>query len=281
MLSIIIVNYKTPELLRDCVASLKETIKKTGYEVIVVDVASDGSTAEALASLAEDDINLIELKKNTGYSKAVNAGLRAARGEYYLILNADMEALTDSVDKLVEFTRDEASQKNIGLIGPRLLGLDEKIQQSAFRFYTPLTIVLRRTFLGKLPWWRGHIDYFLMKDKNITTADAPQPVDWLMGTAILTTKEAVKKVGLMDERFFMYFEDVDWARRFWENGYKVFYYPKAVMRHRHGKASRKDGLAGIFSNKMTRAHIKSGFLYLLKYHFRTRTYLNKNSEPRS
>ena len=280
MLSIIIVNYKTPGLLKDCVASLKETIKKTGYEIIVVDVASDGSTAEALAPLA-NDINLIELKENTGYSKAVNAGLRAAHGEYYLILNADMEALADSVDELVEFTRDEARQKNIGLIGPRLLGLDEKVQQSAFRFYTPLTIVLRRTFLGKLPWWRGRVDYFLMKDKNINSTVKSQPVDWLMGTAVLTTKEAVKKVGLMDERFFMYFEDVDWARRFWENGYKVFYYPKAVMRHRHGKASRKDGLAGIFSNKMTQAHIKSGFLYLLKYHFRTRTYLNKNSEPRS
>jgi len=77
MLSIIIVNYKTPGLLKDCVASLKETIKKTGYEIIVVDVASDGSTAEALAPLA-NDINLIELKENTGYSKAVNAGLRAA-----------------------------------------------------------------------------------------------------------------------------------------------------------------------------------------------------------
>ena len=280
MLSIIIVNYKTPGLLKDCVASLKETIKKTGYEIIVVDVASDGSTAEALAPLA-NDINLIELKENTGYSKAVNAGLRAAHGEYYLILNADMEALADSVDELVEFTRDEARQKNIGLIGPRLLGLDEKVQQSAFRFYTPLTIVLRRTFLGKLPWWRGRVDYFLMKDKNINSTVKSQPVDWLMGTAVLTTKEAVKKVGLMDERFFMYFEDVDWARRFWENGYKVFYYPKAVMRHRHGKASRKDGLAGIFSNKMTQAHIKSGFLYLLKYHFRTRTYLNKNSGPRS
>ena len=272
MLSIIIVNYKTPELLRDCVASLKETIKKTGYEIIAVDVASDGSTAEALASLAENDINLIELKENTGYSKAVNAGLRAARGEYYLILNADMEALADSVDTMIEFMQDEARQKNIGLIGPRLSGLDEKIQQSAFRFYTPLTIVLRRTFLGKLPWWRGRVDYFLMKDKNINSTVKSQPVDWLMGTAVLTTKEAVKKVGLMDERFFMYFEDVDWARRFWENGYKVFYYPKAVMRHRHGKASRKSGLAGIFSNKMTRAHIKSGFLYLLKYKFRTKHY---------
>jgi len=272
MLSIIIVNYKTPELLRDCVASLKETIKKTGYEIIAVDVASDGSTAEALASLAENDINLIELKENTGYSKAVNAGLRAARGEYYLILNADMEALADSVDTMIEFMQDEARQKNIGLIGPRLSGLDEKIQQSAFRFYTPLTIVLRRTFLGKLPWWRGRVDHFLMKDKNINSIGESQPVDWLMGTALLTTKEVVKKVGLMDERFFMYFEDVDWARRFWENGYKVFYYPKAVMRHRHGKASRKSGLAGIFSNKMTRAHIKSGFLYLLKYKFLTKHY---------
>src|SRR3989344_9625546 len=238
MLSIIIVNYKTPGLLKNCVASLKETIKKTGYEIIAVDVASDGSIAEALVPFA-DDINLIELKENTGYSKAVNTGLRAARGEYYLILNADMEILADAIDEMMAFMQKDGTRQNIGLIGPRLLGLDGKVQQSAFRFYTPLTIVMRRTFLGKLFWWRGRIDYFLMKDKNINSTDEPQPVDWLMGTALLTTKEAAKKVGLMDERFFMYFEDVDWARRFWENGYKVFYSPKAKMRHRHGRASRQ------------------------------------------
>ena len=268
MLSIIIINYKTPELLRDCVTSLKETVKKTAYEIIVIDVEANGSAATELAPWASD-ISLIELKENTGYSKAVNAGLLAARGEYYLILNADMEVLAGAIDEMMSFMQKDGARQNIGLISPRLLGLDGKVQQSAFRFYTPLTIVMRRTFLGKLPWWRGRIDYFLMKDKNISSTDEPQPVDWLMGTALLTTKEAAKKVGLMDERFFMYFEDVDWARRFWENGYKVFYYPKAKMRHRHGRASRQGGLTGIFSNKMTRAHIKSGFLYFLKYGFKT------------
>lgn len=272
MLSIIIVNHKTPELLKNCVASLKKTVKRTTYEIITVDVESDGTAVAALA-LWVKNITVIKLKENTGYAKAVNAGLRAAKGEYYLILNADMEALENAVDEMISFMQKEAAGRKIGLLGPRLFGLNGEVQQSAFRFYTPWTIVLRRTFLKKLPLGREHIDYFLMKDKNINTAGVPQAADWLMGTALLTTKEAVEKTGLMDERFFMYFEDVDWARRFWENEYKVLYYPRAAMRHKHGRASRRGGLAGIFSNKMTRAHIKSGFLYLLKYRFKTRHYV--------
>lgn len=271
MLSIIITNYKKPELLRGCVESLKETIRRTPYEIIAVDSESDEKSArEALSGWS--DVKLIAFRNNVGYAKAVNAGLKEARGDYFLILNADMKAVPEAVDDMMDFMKSEAIRQNIGMIGPRLYGFDDKIQQTTFRFYAPFTILLRRTFLGGLPRFKNHLDRFLMKDKNMDTTDSPQPVDWLMGTALLVAKKAVEKTGVMDERFFMYFEDTDWARRFWENGFKVFYFPKAIMYHMHSRASKKHGAIDVIFNKMTRNHIKSALLYFIKYRFKTKHY---------
>jgi GT2 family glycosyltransferase len=87
-----------------------------------------------------------------------------------------------------------------------------------------------------------------------------------MGSAMMTSRKAVEKVGLMDDNFYMYFEDVDWCRRFWENGYKVVYYPLARMFHYHGKGSAsQSALKAVFLNRLTREHIKSAVKYFWKY----------------
>lgn len=265
MLSIVIINHKSSGLLHSCVASLKETIKRTPYEIIAVDSESDGKSAkEALNGW--NDIKLIIFQENTGYAKAVNAGLKKSVGDYILILNSDIKAGSGAVDDMINFMENNATQENIGMVGPRLRGFDDKIQQTTFRFYSPFTVLLRRTFLGRLPWCKKRLDWFLMKDKNMDQADSPQPVDWLMGAALLVSKKSLEKVGDMDERFFMYFEDVDWARRFWANGFKVFYFPNAIMYHMHGRASKKSGA-------MAMIHIKSAFLYFMKYRFKTIYYV--------
>lgn len=261
MLSIVIVNHKSPGLLYDCVASLKETIKRTPYEIFVVDSESDGKSAKDVLN-GWDDVKLIAFQENTGYAQAVNAGLKKSAGDYILILNSDIRAGPEAVDDMIDFMKDKAAEKNIGMIGPRLRGFDGKIQQTTFRFYTPFTVLLRRTFLGHLPWFKKRLDWFLMKDKSMDVADLPQPVDWLMGAALLVSKKSLAKVGNMDERFFMYFEDTDWARRFWERGLKVFYFPRAIMYHMHGRASKRFGAMAII-------HIKSALLYFIKYRFKT------------
>ena len=87
-----------------------------------------------------------------------------------------------------------------------------------------------------------------------------------MGSAMLVSRSAVEKVGIMDERFFMYMEDVDWCRRFWENGFKVIYYPLSIMNHYHGNGSDKGGFFySIFFNRLTWIHISSAIKYFLKY----------------
>lgn len=104
-----------------------------------------------------------------------------------------------------------------------------------------------------------------MRDRNLNEIQA---ADWIMGSALFVRKSAIDHVGLMDENFFMYFEDVDWCRRFWENGYKVIYYPYARMYHYHIRASKRWGGALDVLNPKTWMHIKSAFYYFKKYKFR-------------
>jgi len=155
------------------------------------------------------------------------------------------------------------SNSDVGLCGPKLLNFNESMQPSCFRFYTPLTIIYRRTFLGRLSFAKKRLDEFLMKDFDHKST---KEVDWLMGSALMTKRSAIQKVGLMDSRFRLYFEDVDWCRRFWEGGYKVIYYPDAKMYHYHGRGSAgKNMFKALISNRLTWIHILSGTKYFIKY----------------
>lgn len=264
-LSIIIVNYKTPVLLDECIVSLEKTIRDTSYEVIVVDSASDGKVPKMLAERFPS-VRCIPFTENTGFGKAVNAGIRMAQGNYFLILNTDVVATDYAVDALVRFL---VSHADVAMVGPKLYGIENTYQQSAFRFPSLMTIIYRRTPLGKLPWAKKHLARFAYADKKLENVLEFQRVDWLMGAALLVSRQATERVGLLDERFFMYFEDVDWARRFWENGNAVAYVPESRMYHMHGKSSRRYGMLGMIFNRMTRVHIASALKYFIKYRFRT------------
>jgi len=158
-------------------------------------------------------------------------------------------------------------------LGPALLDFDGSVQHSCYgAFYSPWLILCRRTFLGKTFLGKKSVDKFLMKNWDHKET---RNVHWVMGSAMMTSAEVIKKIGLLDERFFMYFEDVDWCRRAWENGLKVIYYPEAKIYHYHGKGSaKKKWFFAPFINYLARAHIKSGFIYLWKYKFKKEPEIN-------
>ena len=111
-----------------------------------------------------------------------------------------------------------------------------------------------------------------MHGKNIKFSE-PTPVDWVMGSALMMKKSTVDRVGMLDEAFFMYMEDVDWCRRMWEAGYKVMYYPDASAYHYHFQASKKRGnIVDALLNKYTRIHIKSAYIYFRKHGLKTPRY---------
>ena len=271
-LSIIVNHYRTPEILKICLRSVKENLKNAGFEweIILTDVATIEKTAEMMEN-EFSEIVFIPSDENIGFGKAVNIAIKKAKGDYLFIINADI--IIDEkgvIEKMLEYIE---KNKAIGMVGPKLLNVNNTIQQSCFRFYTPLTVLCRRTFLGKTFLGKKILNKFLMNDVfNKKEIDEPIPVDWLMGSAMLVRKSDLERVGLFDERFFMYFEDVDWARRFWKKGLKVIYFPEAKMYHYHFQSSKKNSLFSSLLTKYARIHIKSAMKYFLKYRFRSVRY---------
>ncbi len=264
-LSIIIVGYNSAEPLAACLRSLAECRDIVSREVLVVDNASADDTGE----MVRRDFPWAEYHENAanvGLSRAVNRGIRASRGRHILVLNPDIEARPGSLDALVGFMD---ATPGAGLAGAKLINTDGSLQLSCRAFYTFWTLLLRRTFLGKLFRRSGAIRRHLMLDYD---HESPREVDWVLGACMLVRRAAMADVGAMDERFFLYFEDVDWCYRMWRGGWKVWYVPDAVMDHRHARASARPGL-----NKLLIAHLISllhfyekwgGVIYRMKKHRR-------------
>ncbi|MBU2564316.1 glycosyltransferase family 2 protein [Patescibacteria group bacterium] len=253
MISIIITHHKTPELLHVCVESIKKTFKDC--EIIICD-------SEADKKIDIKDVQVLSFKKNTGYAFLVNQGIKKSKGEYVLILNADIVVLEDSIQKMLNYME---KYEKIGILGPQLIDFTGNIQISCFAYPTISSIVARRTPFKKLKRGKNILNKFTIKEWDRTTT---REVDWIQGSAIMVRKKAIDKIGLMDERFFMYFEDVDWCRRFWQKGYKVVYYSKARMAHYYHRASKKFGaILDVVLNKQSRIHIYSALKYFKKWKY--------------
>lgn len=263
-LSIIIINYKTPSLLRQCIKSILRTKLKLNYEIIVIDNNSRDGTVQMIKDDFYETTKLIANKKNLGFPKAVNQGIIEAeknQSKYLLLLNPDITVLPNSIELIFDFME---KNKDIAVLGPQLINPDGSIQNSCFtQFTTPTIVLYRRTIFGKLQKAKKAINNFLMTNWDHQT---PRNVAWILGSCMFVRMSAIKKVGPMDERFFMYMEDVDWCRRFLEAGYRVYYWPKVKMVHYYQRASATEGgfLRSMF-NRQTRIHIASALKYFLKY----------------
>lgn len=264
-LSIIIVHHRTPEHLKLCLDSLKKTLGDISCEVIVVDSMTTRRSGEIVRE-RYPEATLVPHKINLGFSKGVNIGIKNAKGAYLLILNPDVIATENAIAKMMQFMK---KHDDVGLIGPKILNFNGTIQKTYFSFYKPITVIARRTLLGKFAPFKKALGEFLMTDTDPNKIQTP---DWIMGSVMMVSKKALERVGGMDERFFMYFEDVDWARRFWHNDFKVVYYPEAVMYHYHQRESKsKFGILDPIFNKKTRWHIRSAIKFFLKYRNLTKT----------
>ncbi len=263
MLSVAVINYKNPPLLRLCLKSLLRNISKDfKCDITVIDIASSIETRNVVREEFKG-INLISHPDNIGYTKGVNSAITSTKGDYILILNPDVIITPGSIETAYSFLKNNES---VGLLGPELLNFDSSHQDSCFRYYSPLTVLARRSILGKLKFFKDINDNFLMHDVDLTKT---QNADWIMGSAYMISRKAILKVGLLDERFFLYMSDVDWARRFWENGYRVVYYPESKMYHYHrrGSKNRFDVLTALF-RKEPRTHLLDALKYFNKYGYR-------------
>ncbi len=242
-LSIIIVNWNVCDLLRRCLRSILDT-RCSMLEVIVVDNASTDGSVEMVRT-EFPGVHLIANADNRGFPAANNQGIAVARGRYVFLLNPDTEVLDDALATMVAFTD---AHPDVGVVGPQLLNPDGGVQSSRRRFPTLLTAFFESTWLrpypprsplqgGSCPYApRGLLERYYVLDRP---DDATQDVDWVDGAALMARQEAIQQVGVMDEGFFMYSEELDWCRRFREAGWRVVYLPEARIIHHRGKSSEQ------------------------------------------
>ncbi len=270
-LSILILNYQSKGLLKQCLRGIASAAISLSHEIIVIDNDShDGSAA--MVAQEFPSVQLIASPVNGGYAAGNNLGLLAAQGSSVLLLNPDIAVYPGAIEKMVAFLD---SHPDAAVVGPKLVNPDGSVQMSCYRFPDPLIPILRRTPLGRFGFARDRLRRYLMLDWDHRET---RLVDWVLGACFLVRLSAIEHIGLLDERFFLYFEDVDWCRRFWEAGYTIYYYPEAQLTHYHQRLSAENpGLKGIFS-ATTRIHIFSGFQYFRKYGFDNHTLSHETLE---
>jgi len=198
-------------------------------ETIVVDNASsDGSVAMVEGEFPQ--ARLIANSENVGFAVGNNQGIAASQGRYILLLNPDTEIVGDALTTMVEYMDDHLQ---VGALGPQLLNPDGSIQSSRRHFPTLATAFLESTVLQQwFPRNRATRRYYITDRPD----DEVQKVDWITGACLLVRRETVEQVGLLDEGFFMYSEELDWCRRMKAQGWKVIYLPTARVVH-HGAQS--------------------------------------------
>lgn len=226
-LSIIIVNYNNEKFLKDCLGSIYNATKKTSFEIIFIDNNSSDSSLELVAR-EFPKVKVIRNNKNLGFCKANNQGLKIYQGKYALLLNTDTVVKDGALDRLVEFMD---SHPDIGACGPKLLNPDGTPQHQGGLFN-------RKFWLSK----------------------NPTKVDYVIGACLLVQRDAIDKIGGLDENFFFSNDDLDWCRRIRKAGWDVYFIPQAEVIHYGGYTTK------LFSQKAFVEGFRGG-LYFCRKHY--------------
>jgi N-acetylglucosaminyl-diphospho-decaprenol L-rhamnosyltransferase len=262
-LSVIIVNWNACELLRDCLQSVFTHSGALNLQVFVVDNNSADSSVE-MVQIQFPAVKLIANTRNLGFSKANNQALREMRSDYALLLNPDTVIMDSALEKMVNFLD---SHPQVGVVGPKLINPDGSLQLGCRRSIpTPKVAFYRLSGLSLL--FPNNPE---MARYNLTNLDpdATCEVEAVSGSCMMVRREAMDQVGLLDERFFMYGEDLDWCYRIEQAGWKIFYLPSAQIMHHHRASSRQRKV------RSTIEFYKAMYLFHQK-HFADRTFFLLN-----
>jgi GT2 family glycosyltransferase len=253
VVSVIIVNWNGRDYLLQCLASLTPEVCRYPMEIIVVDNASSDGSPEAV-EVQFPHVRLIRSGANLGFAKGNNLGIAQSRGRYLALINSDIKVLKNCLSRLVEYCD---GHLDAGMVGPRVIGGDGKLQRTVRGFPGLWNMFCRAIALDvTLSACKVFSSYSLAhwSQEDLRT------VDILGGCFWVVRREALKDVGLLDESFFMYGEDMDWCRRFWAAGWKLVYVPMAETIH-YGGGSSANAPVRFFIEKQ-----RADLLYWKKHH---------------
>jgi len=223
-ITVVIVNWNTRDLLRNCLNSVYETIKDINYEVIVVDNASTDGSVQML----RDEftlVDIIENEKNRGFGAANNQAFTIMEGRYALLLNSDTVLTQHAVNELFLFMEDHP---DASLACGQLLNEDGSRQNSIASFPTLLKMLANMSLLEYLFPRRFPSKRYVHKD--------PVEIESAIGACVLVRRDAMNAIGVFDERYFFFFEETDWAYRMRSAGWKIYHVPSALIYHLQGKS---------------------------------------------
>lgn len=235
-ISIVVVNYNVEFFLEQCLNSVRKSLENVSGEVFVVDNFSIDGSVEMVRQKFPEFI-LIDNKENLGFSKANNQAMRLAKGEYVLLLNPDTVVEEDSFEKIIQFMDENPDAGGLGV--KMVDGKGRFLPESKRGLPTPGVAFYKifgfsRLFPKSKTFGKYHLGYL---DENET-----HEIDILSGAFMLMQNKALEKVGLLDEAFFMYGEDIDLSYRITKGGYKNYYYPKTSIIHYKGESTKKSSV---------------------------------------
>jgi GT2 family glycosyltransferase len=225
-LSIVIICWNDLRVIRDCLRSIYEGTHETNFEVVVSDNGSVDGSVEFIRK-HYPQVRIVENRQNLGFARGNNAGIRASRGEYVLILNPDTIIHDGALDKLVEFAE---RRSGAGAFGCRVLNPDGTYQVSARLFPTVLRYWVSALGLSRLS------SFFIYEEYPRWRGDTERSIDWQSGCCVMFRGNLLKRLGGFDEQFFYHFEEVDLCRRVWNAGYPILFTPQAVITHLGGQS---------------------------------------------
>lgn len=245
--SLVIVTWNAKQHACECLTSLCKLMELGSSEIIVVDNSSTDGTPEFIRERFPS-IKLIRNASNLGFAKGTNIGIKEASGDYVSLINSDVIVPAGCIESMYRYME---QNKNIGMLGPRMLGVDGQVNRSTMVFPTVWNTFCHAIALDSLfkrsKWFGG----FLMKELN---SQKTTDVDVLNGWFWMVRRRALDQVGLLDERFFIYGEDIDWCRRFHQSGWRVVLFQEASAVHYGGASSKRAPIR--FYLEMQRANLQ-------------------------
>lgn len=263
-LSVVVVSWNTRALLSKCLTTLKSELDSLGpnfqSEVFLIDNNSADGSAE-MAAAEHPWVNLTANKENLGFAKANNQAFRVAKGRLVLLLNPDTEVQPGAIAVLIDFID---SHPDAAIVAPQLLNSDGSVQRSCREFPTFMGMVYELIGLSKIFPDNQTFGRYKMLDFN---HDTERQVDQPEGACLLVRRSVMDKVGMLDEGFFMLFEEVDWCYRIIEAGYQIWFTPRAQVIHHYGQSIKQVKVRMILSShrglyRFWHKHYRQGRWYL-------------------
>jgi len=252
-LSIIIVNWNVSDLLKNCIKSIYQTIKNHSFEIIIIDNNSSDDSVQMIQSNFHDVI-LIKNKTNVGFAIANNQGIKVSKYKYILFLNPDTIVCENAIDNMIEVLE---QKKDVGVVGPKTLNEDDTIQIDCNRNFPNLIDALRKLFLNENI--NNLISYNFLNKSNYYKSGY---IKNIQGACMLFRREVIDTIGMFDEQYPLYLDDMDFCYRTHKAGFKIYYLSTSVIYHFKRQSSKqlKD-----YKKKEIMIHIATNIFFRKQY----------------